>query len=714
MTREIKPLRVGIVGCGKVAEHHARFVNELADARLVGVADTNRDAARDFAGRHHVSLACGSLRELLSSADLDVLHVVTPPAFHYQTAKVALDHGLHVFLEKPLAFTVEEVHDLYERAARQGVLLCPDFIQLFHPRMQELLGVVQSGQLGRLLHVESHLCFNLDDTPELREAEGLHWAYKLPGGLLRDYSSHVLYLALYLAGTPRHMQVSSDSSGTLPQGLSDHLVIQLEASECTATALLSCKARSSAYGVRVFCEQGSAEVDFGTQTLQVFRRGALPRAVSSATAGFSRGYRLGRQSAANIFNYLRGALVPYGGLRVLIPLYYESIRRKSMPPISRDLALAVSQAEETIFSDSRPPIARGFYSASLQTNTPRAERILVTGAGGYVGSAVAKALADAGYYVRAMVRPTSRLDQLQKLGVEIFLGDVRRTDDVIAAAAGMDAIAHIAAGVRGTPAFVVDSSVRGTQAVADAAIQAGVRRVIYMSSMSVYDLTQLRNGERIAEASPLEELPESRGAYSLGKRKAEDIALRHLSDVSPAWTILRPSFIVGNGRDVFAPVGPQIGRKVVCLNRRRNRLLLVHVEDVAAAIVAVLHSQDTKNQIYTLSHPDEIRVRDYVEICRQQDAQRKVRVIYVPYAAIRLAAGFSSLLHKLTPRFPSISPRRLVSAYRNVRADSKNLCEQTGWQPAPGLLQRLAAEMRSDPGADEARLEEISATEVSL
>src|SRR5439155_4154043 len=140
---------------------------------------------------------------------------------------------------------------------------------------------------------------------------------------------------------------------------------------------------------------------------------------------------------------------------------------------------------------------------------------LVTGANGYVGWQVVQALVEYGYYVRALVRPTSSPERLQQLGVEVFLGDVRRLEDVSTAADGMQVIVHLAAGMKGSQEFIVDTCVRGTQNVAEAATVQCVKRVIYMSSFSVYDFAKLHDGEVITETSPLEEELDSKGVYSL-------------------------------------------------------------------------------------------------------------------------------------------------------------------------------------------------------
>jgi predicted dehydrogenase/nucleoside-diphosphate-sugar epimerase len=685
---EDKPrLRVGIVGCGNVAEHHASCVSGLKNAQMVGLADLNEEVAQVFARKHCIPTVKRSLSELLDAVDLDVLHVTTPPAHHYECAKLALDRGINVFVEKPLAFTQMEVDDLYERARSRGVLICPDYIQLFHPKMQKLLGELKSGKLGRVVHVESHWCLNLED--EIRDAEGLHWTYRLPGGFLRDYTSHVLYQALYFAGPPSKIKVNRKSLGALPQGLTDHLTIEIEGKHCTAAVLLSCLPRPSSYALRVYCDQGTAEIDFDTQTLLIARNSALPRRITTVTTNFVKSWRLSTQTVGNVWNYLSGALVPYAGLRVLIPQFYEAIEGQTMPPVSQELAVAVTRTEEVIFSDYKEPVARGLYVPSSQAGIHREKKVLVTGASGYVGTAVVKALVESGYYVRALTRPTSKTAALEQLGVEVFLGDIRRLEDVQSASSGMDVIVHAAAGMKGSAEAMVDTCVRGTQNVADAAAEQGVSRIIYIGSFSVYNFNDLKNGECITEDSSLEDKPETRGAYTLGKTRAEHLALAHMGDSAPAWTILRPSLLVGNGRDILAPVGSKLGNFLICMGSPGKKLLMLHVEDLATAVLRLLENENTARKVFVVSDPESPTVRQYTGACIRQSPYERLHVLYVPYLAARVGALAASVLTKLLGRGPKINKRRLLSVYRNADTDITPLIRETGWMPPAGLLARL-------------------------
>ena len=293
--------------------------------------------------------------------------------------------------------------------------------------------------------------------------------------------------------------------------------------------------------------------------------------------------------------------------------------------------------------------------------------------------------------MRALVRPLSRIEALEALGVEIFFGDVRDPQSVDAACHGVDLVVHAAAALRGSAKLVVDSAVEGTKNVALAAKQNGVKRVVYLSSMSVYNLFDLRDGEVISERTPLEELPQERGAYSLAKRRAEDEALRCLSDGSPSWTIVRPSVVVGRKYDVFSPIGKRMGNILIGFESPKKLLRLIHVDDVARAISEIIRNDDTKGRIYNLSNRG-MAQRDYVNgLLRRRDLAH-LRVVYVPYWLMRGIAAVCPSINALVSRVPRISSRRLASLYRDVEIHCEPIGGQSGWHPEENLLERLRTE----------------------
>ena len=689
-------LRIGIVGCGRVANYHARAIKAAANTQLLGVADVNLESAQRLAKAHGVESAYSSLEEMLQVHQFDVLHIVTPPDKHYEYAKTAIEHGISVLIEKPVVFDPQQASDLYDRAAKRGVSVCPDFILMFHPKMQDVNRILESGRLGRVLHVDSHM--RLDQAiwngADLREAMGLHWSYQLPGGLLHNQITHALYMAICFTGRVNNLAVTGKAFGILPQKLDDHLTLFIEGEKCSASVLVSFLPKTAGQDLRIYCEKGTVYVNFDWGVILVESPGSLPRIAYRGLGGYFHAGQLFGQTTSSLWRFVRRKLIPYAGLYLLSSRFYDGIRKGTNPPISRELTLDVAKAEQFIVENAGRFQLDIRTRPSRQTDVKNSERVLVTGASGYVGFCLVKQLVAAGYYVRAMVRHTSRIERLEELGVEIMFGDVRSFPDVRRVAEGMTFIAHVAAAVSGRQRFMVETAVEGTRNIAAAASKEQIKRVIYISSMSVYDFMKLENGELITEESPLEEMPELRGAYTVAKRQAEDIALSHLSDQRPAWTILRPSVIVGQGRDLGAQVGKQVGKNLICLSSPSQNLRLIHVEEVASAIMELLRNKNGEGRVFAISQ-DPVSLRQFVDTCVRPGQPAGLRAIYVPYFLAWMAAKTFEALKKATGRGPGLNRYQLAYSYRDVGVDSSRIRQQIGWEPKSNILPTLLAESAS-------------------
>jgi len=212
-----------------------------------------------------------------------------------------------------------------------------------------------------------------------------------------------------------------------------------------------------------------------------------------------------------------------------------------------------------------------------------AERVLVTGATGFLGSAVARAFRRAGYAVRVLVRPGSARDNLAGLDAEVVEGDLGDPAGFPSALRDCDGLAHVAADYRlfvPHPAPMYRINVDATRALLEAAHAAGVRRIVYTSSVAV--LGHSRGGEPATEDT-LASLGDMIGHYKRSKFLAEAAVSEMIAERGVPAVIVNPS----------APIGPRdikptpTGRMILDAARGKmpayidTGLNVVHVDDAA-------------------------------------------------------------------------------------------------------------------------------------
>ncbi len=217
-------------------------------------------------------------------------------------------------------------------------------------------------------------------------------------------------------------------------------------------------------------------------------------------------------------------------------------------------------------------------------------KVLVTGASGFVGSAVARKLVERGFSVRALVRPTSPRFHLEGLDLEFAEGDLRDAETVRPAMAGVRYLFHVAADYRlwaPDRNEIVANNLNSTKIVMEAALRAGVERIVYTSSVAT--LAVRTDGTSVDETFPLDEA-KAIGAYKRSKVVAERLVERMIAEEKLPAVIVNPSTPIGP-RDVKpTPTGRIIveaahGRIPAFVDTGLN---LVHVDDVADGHLAAL------------------------------------------------------------------------------------------------------------------------------
>lgn len=304
---------------------------------------------------------------------------------------------------------------------------------------------------------------------------------------------------------------------------------------------------------------------------------------------------------------------------------------------------------------------------------------LVTGAAGFLGRYLVRALLARGDAVRAFDRYSPHDADSR---VDWWVGDIREADAVWRACQGIEVVHHLAALIpqRQADAETMQAvNVGGTRHVLDGAQAAGVRRVVYLSSVEIYGIPSIWPCPEDGPLAPS-------GEYGRNKLAAEALC-RQAIEGGLAVTMLRPVTIIGPGLSepflVSLLAAVHTGQPVLLLGQGQNRFQFVHAEDVVAACLLAAEHPAAVGQPFNIGTADVPSIRHMVEevIARAGSASR-VRSIPVPVA--RLAMGVLRLFGKAP-----LDPERLAIAIADYVFDITKARQVLGWEPQWGNVDAL-------------------------
>jgi len=317
---------------------------------------------------------------------------------------------------------------------------------------------------------------------------------------------------------------------------------------------------------------------------------------------------------------------------------------------------------------------------------------LVTGASGFVGSAVARALLARGRPVRVLLRPSSDRRNVADLAVDVRLGTLEDAASLAAALEGCGALFHVAADYRlwvRDPEAMYRANVDGTRALMTAALAAGVGRIVYTSSVATLGL--------IADGSPADEttpstLDDMVGPYKRSKFLAEEVVRGLVREQRLPAVIVNPSTPIGP-RDVKpTPTGRMIveaasGRMPAFVDTGLN---LVHVDDVAMGHL-LAEERGRIGERYILGGEN----MTLATILRRIAALvgRKPPTVKLPIAAVWPVAVVAEAMGRLTGREPFVTLDGLRLARKIMFFSSAKAVRDLGYAPRPaeaGLADAIA------------------------
>jgi nucleoside-diphosphate-sugar epimerase len=304
-------------------------------------------------------------------------------------------------------------------------------------------------------------------------------------------------------------------------------------------------------------------------------------------------------------------------------------------------------------------------------------KAVVTGANGFTGSHLVKALEQKGHAVVGLVRKSSNLSRLADCNVQFVYGDITDRNALSTAMTGVDTVFHTAAYVE---LGIVDEAqmervnVEGTRAVLEVAQAVGISKMVYCSTIGVFGDTQ----GRVIDETFQRTQTDFSSAYDRTKYEAQQLVDQFAAQGLPVVSIL-PSGIFGADDPHFGPVMQQFLKGGLKLWAGGDRITgIVHVDDLVAAMI--LAAEKGKPGDYYIISAGDLTTREMFNILSQETGVPVPRE--APKFLVRLAGNLLDPIGRLLKWQPPISRERVHYVYdRCVRVDATKARQELGWHP---------------------------------
>ena len=521
----LAPLRVAIVGAGRMARAHVAALGRVTGSVIAGVYDTNHAAAVAL-GAVARAPAFANLDDLLTHVRPQVVHICTPAGTHFAPAAAALRAGAHVYVEKPFVETSTQARTLLTLARELDREVCVGHQVARDPAFTALLD--RGGELAPLVRVDSDFTFR-----PVGVRDGQVGPAALSAHLL-DIVPHPLATLLVALETLAPDAGPAVLEAVCPGAADLHAVVRV--GSVRGRLAVSLRARPIVSTLTLAGGGGSLTADF--------IRGTIVGAGNSGTEPLEKlgnpiveAWQLGTRSLAGVVRRITGG-VDYPGLAELIGEFHQAVALRNPPPFPPEHLQNVTDLYEELAE-----AVRGSLKAPSPRQTPAPPSsprpvAVVTGARGFLGREITRSLVKRGYHVRGVSRTPDPDHPYVHEWVRADLGRAIAPDLL----AGAEVVVHAAAETAGGYEDHQKNSIDATAHLLHAMKECGVGRLVYVSSISVVRPPRLQ--ERQHERTPLPRDARSLGAYTWGKTEAERLVSRAMAAREIDARIIRPGALV--------------------------------------------------------------------------------------------------------------------------------------------------------------------------
>ena len=669
-------IRIGIVGAGYIAGWHLGAIRATRGLRLTAVCDRSQAAAQALAAGTQVFTDLG---EMIAARVCDAALILTPPNLHRDQTVACLHGGLHVLVEKPAAETAADLSAMTEAARASGrhLMVSHNFLGL--PGHTRLSRLSRAGDLGRLSSLQVNWALPL---APLRSGPFGLWLLQSSANLLRELGPHPFSLVHDLVGpvtitaVDTGQPVALPGGGTRPQGWR----ILGRAGGIEVTVTLSLVETIEDRSVTLRGSSGLARLDFGHDVLTVLHDNTSDLILNPLRRELS---MAAQHLRAGVVNAARQTLslnqrAPYGlSFRAVAGAFRDSIRSgRPDPRFGPDAALAVTRAIDEALALLPPESA-----PAVVTGTPKPD-VMVIGGTGFIGRNLTRALVARGHQVRVLSRGQTGPFADIADRVETCAVSPADRDGLTAAMEGIRAVFNLARSLEKTWEDALARDVAPAVTVAEAALAAGVDRLIFTGTIASYDMSD--PARIITEDTPFGDLTR-RNLYARSKAECEArLTALHVTRGLPL-VIARPGIVVGEGGPLqHWGIGRWHGAGAVRLwGNGRNVLPFVLADDVSAGLIAMIDADVAVGRSYNLVGPPMLSGRDYFDAIHRRLGAR-LRVSGSSLTALWAADAVKAVLKSHVLRKPGVvRPSRAdwFSRAHLSRFDNARPRADLGWTP---------------------------------
>ena len=673
-------VRVCLAGAGYVASRHLAALRDLPFVEVAGICDVDQKKATDFAVRFKIPGVYPSLAAM-ATAKPQVIHILTPPASHCALTLEALEMGCHVFVEKPMAETAEECDRMIVSAREKGLTVSVNHSMRFEPPVVEALDHIAKGHCGDIL---SAYYFRGSDYPPYpggpRSA-----VYRQGSYPFRDLGVHAVYLLEAFLGPLKSLSERHYGTGKDPMLTFDEWRISVEGESTTGEILLSWNMHPLQNDLWVHGTKGNLHVDAFLQRCHLYKTYFGPKQLHFIINGLRHGAASLVEIPSFVIRAATGKLKPSPGIYASVVAFHEALAAGKPVPVTpeegrRAVALVVEGSRAADEEKDR-------IEARREQERPAPARVLVTGAAGFLGSALTRRLRQHGENPRVFLRRPAAQGSAAE-GLDAVYGSLGEPDAVDRAVEGVEVVYHVGAAMKGWREDFEAGTIWGTRNVIDACLRHGVKRLIYVSSLGVLDVAGHVDGVAVTEASPVEPNPDLRGLYTQTKLEAERLVLAAISERGLQAVVIRPGQIFGPGAESVTPNGViKLAGQWIVAGGGKRLLPLVYVEDVVDGLLAAETAPEAAGKTIHLIDPAPISQNDYLESCRPALGRTPIR--RTPVAFLMFAGWMCDVLSGVMKRSLPLS-RYKIRALKPLSPTDVSLAKQVlGWTPAVGSKQGL-------------------------